>query len=955
MSHSMRDAVSRRPRRHHTINGSARLCIAVVVLWSCDSGATGLRASRAPASLEIAGGDMQSATVGSEVADPIVARVLNEAGEPVRGQLINFRVTAGGGSVFAGSALTDNLGIARDRWTLGTSVADSQRVEARAIGENGEPLVFGVFRATATADVPDSVRVVSGDAQNAIVTSAFLDSLLARVVDRFGNPVPSVVVNWNVESGDGSLAGQSTASSITGYASAKVTAGPHTGPLVIGVRAGDEHTLFHLQQLGTLPAQLSIVSGDGQQAQVGLAVNDPVVAVLDSLGNRLPGVAVTFVPSGSGSASPTSAVTGDVGTASTHWTLAKTPGDNTLTVAATGLSPITLHATAVTTVASQLVKVAGDDQTASPGTAVSIRPAVRVTDQYGNPVIGKEVNFAVTSGGGTATGVSVASGADGVATVGSWILGASVGPNSLAATATGLPTQQFNATAARTSPNIAVTPIYPLTGDVVGDEITAQVRVTATQNIASVIARIGAVQGSLTYSPSVNRWIGTLNAPATAGDTLTLVVTATDALGETADGIVRFIHDAAPLLTVTSPVAHSVGATGSNIGLSASCQDDDPNGCRSLVVTNNGATILTGTGSVNGAATLAEPDGIVAHFQFTATDSRGQTTRITRDVYIESSSKLSVLAAGTGRALDFSDGQLLSYDSLGAGIILRSASGNTTTLGRDTAGIAYGSYGYITPTGAIWVMKRPVGSADSTLRILQWNNGSLSDLGALDHNRTLGVAGNFAVYPTGSNLYRRDLVAGTNVVIGPNRSAGRGGVAANGDVAYTTVSSVSRYRNGVSTPIDDDLGSMDGAVTDGVNVAYMVITICCQTQHGEIRFYDGITKTTLAGNAPQIFVRSKDYAVNNGWTAFVRRDAAGIGQVWTRSPTGTLAQVTSGSDWRLDGLGADGSLIVLSGDRRYYVAPGGAPRDIMSQLGTVLWRDNRFVVLIGRTAYAITP
>jgi adhesin/invasin len=62
---------------------------------------------------------------------------------------------------------------------------------------------------------------------------------------------------------------------------------------------------------------------------------------------------------------------------------------------------------------------------------------VKVTDQFGNPIAGVAVNFAVASGGGTVTGAAQTTGADGVATVGSWTIGQTVGTNVLRATATG--------------------------------------------------------------------------------------------------------------------------------------------------------------------------------------------------------------------------------------------------------------------------------------------------------------------------------------------------------------------------------------------------------------------------------------------------------------------------------------------------------------------------------------
>ena len=57
--------------------------------------------------------------------------MLDDDGESVHGQVVNFRVTAGRGSVFAGVAVTDADGYARERWTLGTVAGESLRLRSR--------------------------------------------------------------------------------------------------------------------------------------------------------------------------------------------------------------------------------------------------------------------------------------------------------------------------------------------------------------------------------------------------------------------------------------------------------------------------------------------------------------------------------------------------------------------------------------------------------------------------------------------------------------------------------------------------------------------------------------------------------------------------------------------------------------------------------------------------------
>lgn len=73
-------------------------------------------------------------------------------------------------------------------------------------------------------------------------------------------------------------------------------------------------------------------------------------------------------------------------------------------------------------------------------TTVAVPPAVLVTDQFGNPVSGHDVTFAVTAGGGTVDpATAIATDGNGIARVTAWTLGTTAGManNTLTATAAG--------------------------------------------------------------------------------------------------------------------------------------------------------------------------------------------------------------------------------------------------------------------------------------------------------------------------------------------------------------------------------------------------------------------------------------------------------------------------------------------------------------------------------------
>ena len=78
--------------------------------------------------------------------------------------------------------------------------------------------------------------------------------------------------------------------------------------------------------------------------------------------------------------------------------------------------------------------VAGDSQTTALGTAVKTPPSVRVTSKAGSPVPGVTVTFTPTAGGGSVTGGVQTTDANGIATVGSWVLGGASTAQTLTAT-----------------------------------------------------------------------------------------------------------------------------------------------------------------------------------------------------------------------------------------------------------------------------------------------------------------------------------------------------------------------------------------------------------------------------------------------------------------------------------------------------------------------------------------
>jgi parallel beta-helix repeat protein len=163
---------------------------------------------------------------------------------------------------------------------------------------------------------------------------------------------------------------------------------------------------FYFDQSSNPPVAtiLEKVSGDNQVGLISTKLLEPlVVRVRDQNGRPMFGVQVDFaVTQGDGSVNPTQAKTGADGEASTFLTLGQTAGLNQVTVAVDSLS-VTFSAmgTEELLVATTLEEVSGDNQSGLIGTKLPGPLVVLVKDQYGNPMLWAQVNFAVTIGDGS--------------------------------------------------------------------------------------------------------------------------------------------------------------------------------------------------------------------------------------------------------------------------------------------------------------------------------------------------------------------------------------------------------------------------------------------------------------------------------------------------------------------------------------------------------------------------
>jgi len=484
-----------------------------------------------------------------------------------------------------------------------------------------------------------------------------------QITDPAGNPVAQggVVVTASLASGVGTLGGFTTAATnaagLATFTSLAINgvvglytlqfAAPGFTPTVSGsiaLAAGN----------ATAMAPNSAVS---QIASAGSAVTaPPSVRVTDANSNPVLGIPVVFtVLSGSGStlpASPATVTTDAVGVATlTRWTLGTVVGTNNNTVRASlgALTPVVFTASATAAAANRIAANSPTTQSAQVGTAVAAPPSVLVTDQFGNPVGGFAVSFAVTGGGGTvmpAAPATVTTNALGVATVTSWTLGASAGANTVNAsavipvgspvtfTATGTSAAATNilansvttqsavaGTAVAIPPSVKVTDgVNPVQGVVVTFAITSGGgSISGPASVATDAAGIATV-GGWTLGPTP----GTSNTLHATSGTLTgspVIFTASATVGPAAKLVITLqpVGGASGALLATQPVIAIQDAQGHTVTTDNTTQV-------SVAISSGAGGTLGGTTTVTAASgiatftnlTLAGTTGVPYVLQFTS-------------------------------------------------------------------------------------------------------------------------------------------------------------------------------------------------------------------------------------------------------------------------------------------------------------------------------------------------
>lgn len=697
------------------------------------------------------------------------------------------------------------------------------------------------------------------------------------------------------------------------------------------------------------PAPVASISVALSPANVQVGATAQATAILkDAAGNVLADRTITWTSTAAGIAT--------IDAAGVVSTLA--PGSADITATSEGQSGFATVAV-VAGPPSRVAKVEGDDQSAAPGAPVPTAPVVSVTDARGFAVAGVDVTFTVASGGGSVAVSHALTGADGRATCGGWTLGPTIGVQTVSASIAGAPGVTFAAVAARRSGDVTVSLLAPTGNPLVDTTFTVAATVTSTYQLASVSANAGAGAAGLTYGPfgryRTPAWSGTVSAAGLPSGTIVVMVTAVDVLGAATDAFVRVRLDPPPRVALASPAPESLARP--TLQVSASCADDAPAGCVSLVLSVGGTTLLSGQNALAGTVDLGAYEGQAVELVLTGKDTSGQSALLTRKAYVESSATLDVLFAVTGNTIwDVAGTRVLYVDSSGAAPTLRILERGAGTIEDVETGTGltgtYGGYGFLTPTGALYAHGDAGAATYPYCWLYEWRGGSLANLGGLNSCQSLKVAGRYAVFSEDSTLVRRDLDAAVNTTVSTDAGNWRNDVAANGDVVYWTGSTyaIVRWRPGGAQQLTNDAAGVMSTypVTDGQNVVY-------RTSGRRIALHDGTTETVLTSSSTGDPTPGTDYAVAGGFAAYFSTDGAQVAHVWRHGPSGEEQVTRFGTSSTIDGLAPDGTILLVHGGRRYRAAPGAALQEIGSSLGKTILRDGAFHVLIGRTVLRILP
>jgi hypothetical protein len=180
-----------------------RLPLALLASWACAGGDLELP-SDTSSQLEVVQGSGQTGLPGSRLANPLIVRLLDEAGNGVSGRTVVWAVSAGGGTIDPPTSMTDAEGFASTEWTLGEAIGPN-RATAQVPGVG-----MVTFIATGDADGgggggPSPGRSTISAEPASIEAGTGTSTITVTVLDEAGDPVEGATVALQATGGGNTL------------------------------------------------------------------------------------------------------------------------------------------------------------------------------------------------------------------------------------------------------------------------------------------------------------------------------------------------------------------------------------------------------------------------------------------------------------------------------------------------------------------------------------------------------------------------------------------------------------------------------------------------------------------------------------------------------------------------------------------------------------------------------
>ena len=288
-------------------------------------------APTAGALVAVSGND-QAGAVATVLPNPLEVRLLDTDGAPIGDEAVDWRVTAGEGTVSAARATTDASGRAYVAWTLGETMG---RQTAEATFGTLPPVEF----ATEAKPGPIASLVVRPDSLELELAQS--EALAATGADAFGNALSPSAIVW-----------ATTGATVADVSQGGMVTALGPGSALVSATVGEVSAQAMVTVLPPPPsaeaAAMSITRGSGQTGLVGTALAERIeVTVVDDGGEPIEGESVSWSVLAGGGSLPTRVSATDAdGRASASWTLGGQAGTQRVGVAVAGLPSIEVSALA---------------------------------------------------------------------------------------------------------------------------------------------------------------------------------------------------------------------------------------------------------------------------------------------------------------------------------------------------------------------------------------------------------------------------------------------------------------------------------------------------------------------------------------------------------------------------------------------------------------------------------